>query len=137
MEWFLARFFRPKDVILDPFMGSGTTLVQANEMNMHAIGVEISPFNCLIARVKTAKYDIAKACFEILDIEKRTTLFSNALLGSASNDLSLFPEERGGFCREELAALKECLLRECQSEYLHTWFAPRAIGDVVLSSTYS
>lgn len=100
MEWFLARFFRPKDVILDPFMGSGTTLVQANEMNMQAIGVEISPFNCLIARVKTAKYYIAKACFEILDIEKGTALFSNALLGSASNDLSLFPEERGGFCRK-------------------------------------
>jgi len=131
VEWFLARFFCPKDVILDPFMGSGTTLVQANEMNMHAIGVEISPFNCLIARVKTAKYDIAKACFEILDIEKRTTLFSNTLLGSSADSLSLFPEEQGGFNLEEFNALKESLLRECCSEYLRTWFAPRALLEML------
>ncbi|MCA1629920.1 MAG: hypothetical protein LC774_06220, partial [Acidobacteria bacterium] len=34
VEWFLARYFKPDDVILDPFMGSGTALVQANEMGM-------------------------------------------------------------------------------------------------------
>ncbi|CEK20422.1 hypothetical protein [Chthonomonas calidirosea] len=29
-----------------------------------------------------------------------------------------------------MAALKECLLKECQSEYLHTWFAPRALLEM-------
>src|SRR4030042_1218037 len=28
VEWFLIRYFQPDDVILDPFMGSGTALVQ-------------------------------------------------------------------------------------------------------------
>ncbi|MGE0087128.1 MAG: DNA methyltransferase [Desulfococcaceae bacterium] len=33
-------YFKPGDIVLDPFCGSGTTLVQANEMGMHAIGID-------------------------------------------------------------------------------------------------
>ena len=32
VEWFLKRYFKPGNWILDPFMGSGTTLVQANQI---------------------------------------------------------------------------------------------------------
>jgi hypothetical protein len=32
VEWFLLRYFKPGNWILDPFMGSGTTLVQANRI---------------------------------------------------------------------------------------------------------
>ena len=41
-------YFKTDDIILDPFSGSGTTLVQANEMGMHSIGIDISHFNCMI-----------------------------------------------------------------------------------------
>ncbi len=57
-------YFKKGDIILDPFSGSGTTLVQANELGMHAIGVDISAFNTLIANVKIAKVD-----FDDLNIE--------------------------------------------------------------------
>ncbi len=50
-------YFRPGDVVLDPFTGSGTTLVQANELGMHSIGLDISYFNCLIAEAKLGSYD--------------------------------------------------------------------------------
>ncbi len=49
-------YFKPGDIILDPFSGSGTTLVQANEMGIRAIGVDISRFNSLIAEVKLLDY---------------------------------------------------------------------------------
>lgn len=61
-------YFRPGDIILDPFAGSGTTLVQAAELGMHSIGLDISYFNCLIAEVKLLSYDlssIAAHCREI------------------------------------------------------------------------
>ena len=51
-------FFNAGDIILDPFCGSGTTLVQANELNLHSIGVDVSAFNCFISNVKVGKYDI-------------------------------------------------------------------------------
>lgn len=51
-------FFHPGDIILDPFCGSGTTLVQANELGMHSIGIDLSIFNCLISETKLAEYNL-------------------------------------------------------------------------------
>jgi hypothetical protein len=45
-------FFHAGDVILDPFSGSGTTIVQSSECGIHAIGIDISAFNALIANGK-------------------------------------------------------------------------------------
>ena len=43
--------------MLDPFAGSGTTLVQALESGLDSAGVDIAAFNCLLMRVKTARYN--------------------------------------------------------------------------------
>lgn len=43
-----AAYFKTDDIILDPFSGSGTTLVQATEMGIHAIRIDISHFNCMV-----------------------------------------------------------------------------------------
>jgi DNA modification methylase len=51
-------FFKKGDTILDPFSGSGTTMVQACELGMNAIGVDVSAFNALIANCKVMLYDI-------------------------------------------------------------------------------
>jgi len=40
-EWFIKLFTREYDVVLDPFMGSGTTIEVANRMKRHSIGIEI------------------------------------------------------------------------------------------------
>ena len=58
VEVLLDRYFAPGDHVLDPFAGSGTTLVQALESGLDATGVDIAAFNCLLMRVKTAAYDL-------------------------------------------------------------------------------
>jgi len=42
-EWFIKLFTKEGDMILDPFMGSGTTIFVAQKMNRNSIGIEISP----------------------------------------------------------------------------------------------
>jgi site-specific DNA-methyltransferase (cytosine-N4-specific) len=43
------------EVVLDPFCGCGTTLVEAKLLNREAIGVDINPIATLITRAKTNK----------------------------------------------------------------------------------
>lgn len=40
-EWFIKLFTKEGDVVLDPFMGSGTTVLVANKMGRIGIGIEI------------------------------------------------------------------------------------------------
>jgi hypothetical protein len=58
VEVLLGRYFTRGAHVLDPFAGSGTTLVQALESGLDATGVELAAFNCLLIGVKTAQYDV-------------------------------------------------------------------------------
>ena len=42
-EWFIKLFTDGDDTVLDPFMGSGTTVIVANRLGRNAIGIEIVP----------------------------------------------------------------------------------------------
>ena len=51
-EWFIKLFTREYDMVLDPFMGSGTTLFVANRMKRHSIGIDIVPEYCEMVKKK-------------------------------------------------------------------------------------
>jgi hypothetical protein len=100
VEVFLRRYFSPGARIFDPFVGSGTTLVEANVFGAHAVGSDISAFNCLLSEVKTTKHPLGRL------------------------DLAL----RG--------ALEELRRREgepavTESEWLHDWYAPRSLAELL------
>jgi hypothetical protein len=63
-------YFKRGDIILDPFSGSGTTLVQASEMGIHSVGIDVSHFNCMISDVKLHKYNFDSLRQEIDRIKK-------------------------------------------------------------------
>ncbi len=75
----LKTFFKPGDVVLDPFSGSGTTMVQASELGMNAIGIDVSEFNSMIANCKVGKYDLP---FVKNELNKITILLKDYLKDS-------------------------------------------------------
>lgn len=70
-------FFQKGDIVLDPFCGSGTTLVQANELGINAVGVDISEFNTLISNIKVKKINLAKLQKTIKDISQWLQVFTH------------------------------------------------------------
>lgn len=68
-------YFKKGDIVLDPFCGSGTTLVQANELGLHSVGIDISAFNSLISNSKLAKYDLTELKKEIDRITLKLKVF--------------------------------------------------------------
>lgn len=88
-------FFKKGETVLDPFCGSGTTLVQASELGLHAVGIDVSAFNAHISNCKIGSYDLkdvevtAKKISKKLDEflkERKTIEFENKLL----DELKLF-----------------------------------------------
>ena len=57
-ETLLRRRLPPGGLVYDPFAGSGTTLVEASVLGMPSVGADVSAFNCLLMRVKTARPDL-------------------------------------------------------------------------------
>lgn len=44
---------QPGDTVIDPFCGSGTTLVECKKHNIDAVGIDANPSSCFSSRVKT------------------------------------------------------------------------------------
>ena len=77
-----AVYFQPGDIVLDPFCGSGTTLVQASELGMHAVGIDVSAFNAFIGNAKVATYNFTylyEACQKITGALKNFVATSGIL----------------------------------------------------------
>ncbi len=87
-------YFKKNDIILDPFSGSGTTLVQANEIGIHSIGVDISYFNCLIGESKLLDYNLVSLKKEIERIKRALTNYEvDNSISSFENNLTVILSE--------------------------------------------
>jgi len=121
VEVFLRRYFKRGDSILDPFMGSGTTLVEANILGMHSVGVEISQFNCLIADIKTKKYDMLLVEKEIKDILLKVKDYSNWLVQG---------QKQATFLQNSFKKHKT------NSQYLNKWLSERALQEILFYNNH-
>lgn len=56
-HWTDTDVIAPGDTVYDPFCGSGTTIAEARLHGYHAVGTDINPFACLLARAKATPVD--------------------------------------------------------------------------------
>jgi DNA methylase len=111
VEILLSRYFRRGEHVLDPFAGSGTTLVQALESGLDATGVDIAAFNCLLMDVKTREYNPFVLERELREVHGRISCLDQAVT------------RRSGFIRRWYApqAARELLaFRALVDEYEHS-----------------
>ena len=116
VEVFLRRFFSAGQRVLDPFVGSGTTLVQANELSIRSVGYDVSAFNVLLSQVKTDNYDVVEVEREAKDVLQRTSAIVNRVNGQLS------------FWEQAAEGLE---ILPVDSQYLQDWFAPQALRELL------
>ncbi len=114
VEIFLRKYFAPGQTVLDPFSGSGTTLVQALELGVNSVGYDISAFNVMLAKAKTQQYDLKLAKQEILDI---LNIVTNSIKLTSGSQAMLWPLDNS----ENVT----------KSEHLNKWFAPQALNELL------
>src|SRR4249919_2459712 len=84
VEAMLERYVRPGGRVLDPFAGSGTTLVQALESGYDAVGVDIAAFNALLVSVKTREHDLTWLDADVREVGKRLDVSTERPTGFAA-----------------------------------------------------
>lgn len=62
------------DTVLDPFVGSGTTLVESQRLGRRSIGIDVNPISCLITRAKTLAINASTIIRDISVIRERAAL---------------------------------------------------------------
>jgi hypothetical protein len=102
VEALLDRYVPKGGNVLDPFAGSGTTLVQSLESGYDATGLDVAAFNCLLMRVKTRRHNLDAVRRDLLWAHGRTEAF----------------EADGRVPREA-------------TSYVRAWYAPRAAAELL------
>jgi SAM-dependent methyltransferase len=117
--------------VLDPFAGSGTTLVQALESGHDSVGVDIAAFNCLLMGVKTADYNLFVLEHELRDALGRYERGEGSARGSTAYLRTWFaPQSRSDLLRfrsllgdyEHADVLRVVLARAARSARATTHF---------------
>ena len=60
LQWPLVGCALPGKIVLDPFMGSATTLVEAQRLGCPSIGIDVNPVSCLLGAAKTLTQSAAE-----------------------------------------------------------------------------
>lgn len=106
------------EVVLDPFCGSGTTLVEALLLKRHTVGVDANPLACLIAKAKTTRLNES----DIASLRNLETQSNELAQRKWSRTLPLFPD----------LGISEINNARPTFDGLEFWFEPHVIDELAL-----
>lgn len=64
-RWFIKKYLQPGAVVLDPFAGSGTTIMESMASGVSALWLDYHPLSQLICRVKTRRFSHQRLSEEV------------------------------------------------------------------------
>lgn len=116
-RWLILKYSKPGDVILDPFMGSGTSNIEAMLLGRHSVGIDVDPFARFLTKVKTTKLNLD-------ELEESTDYLLNNLIKYdpkklKKTDIPDFPYRDNWFNQEilfELGYIKKTIMNSKYSE---------------------
>lgn len=132
-----ADIFTREVYAIDPFMGSGTSLMSCMEYGFNVFGQDINPFAVLLSKAKTATYDISRLKQCLSEIKK-----------SIENDKSTaidvsFPSIDKWFSKDaqiSFSKIRRAILKEQQSKYRYFFWVLMAeairVGSNDRTSTF-
>lgn len=110
---------RPGELVVDPYCGSGTTLLECARLRRRAVGVDLNPLAVLIARVKTTP--VPKPQLDSLVLGLKTELTA---LG-VDDEFPLFMASAGA----ERPPLGDDARLE--HEWYRKWFQPHVLPELI------
>ena len=112
----IQEFTEEGNVVLDPFVGAGTTALESILLNRNAIGIDVDPIACRISRVLTSRFDtpyLVAATEYLLDTLRRFEL----LLASE-------PDLYRGLRPGSTFQIGSCIFRVPGEPAIAYWFDP-------------
>ncbi|MGH9686069.1 MAG: DNA methyltransferase [Candidatus Acidiferrales bacterium] len=115
----LKRFkVQSGQLVLDPFCGAGTTLVECMKVGVHSIGIDANPSSCFSARVKTNWQIDPERLIELVEvIERKLGKYINRAIAHKSDPTYEYLDQSGMLKRKWISqkplrktiALKNCI----------------------------
>jgi excisionase family DNA binding protein len=116
------------DTLLDPFSGTGTTVVSAVLRGMHGVGLEVNPFLCFASRVKL------NWAVDLSDFRASLTHVlheARKLVTSLSVEADLFSQALPGNAVSQAQSILSDI-EEPHMPRLHKWMTPVVVQKVLL-----
>lgn len=86
----IEGYTRPGETVLDPFCGSGTTLVEALVSGRSGVGTDVDPLAVLVTKAKIRRYDLEALEATVSSLRDRLTKMRDAdvaLWGGMENEI--------------------------------------------------
>lgn len=114
----IKKFAKKGDVICDPFVGSGTTLLEATLLGYSSIGNDVNPLSCLLSKVKARPINekllskIDKFCDNLLNNYKKSKGNKQFHYNSIEHWFQKNVIKELSFLKKEISKIKEQDLRD-------------------------